>query len=115
MPKAKVLRNTGQGNHADPTMEDRIAAACQWVKENSKRTPTAAAAKFGVPYYTFRRRFLGLTKSRAAAHEPQRLLSENQEKVLIDWVKYWGEQGRGLTRDSLRAKVKDLCGKLPSK
>ncbi|KAI9064706.1 DDE-domain-containing protein [Trametes sanguinea] len=116
MARARVFREAGQsgGAVAEPGLEERIAAARRWLEENPSASKCAAATKFKIQASTFLRRINGVTKSRSYAREAQRLLTADQELVLIDWLKHWGEEGRGVGRRALRVKVEKLCGRKPS-
>ncbi|KAG2065125.1 hypothetical protein BDR04DRAFT_1108961, partial [Suillus decipiens] len=66
---------------------------CQTQQEKVQK----ACAKYGVPESTLCGRFHGVCPP-SEAHKHQQLLSENQEKVLVDWIKHL-----------------DVCQRTPSK
>lgn len=48
------------------------------------------------------------------AQVKKRLLTEAQEKTLVEWTQHVGREGAGLSRTSIRVKVEELCGRKPS-
>ena len=60
-------------------------------------------------------RFRGKHASRATAYEPRRLLTDEQEKALLDWLDLSAIQGRPYDVSTLRSVVHELSGKTPSK
>ncbi|KAI5982602.1 hypothetical protein EDD15DRAFT_2126531, partial [Pisolithus albus] len=65
-------------------------------------------------YHTVHRRAYGLTKSLKDAHKKQRLLTDAQEKVLVNWMHFLGTIGRPIAKDTIWPYVYDLCGCYPS-
>ncbi|KAI0037645.1 hypothetical protein FA95DRAFT_1455540, partial [Auriscalpium vulgare] len=64
---------------------------------------------------TLRNRYQGKTQSRAAGHEGEQLLTAAQEATLVDWLGYLGSTGHAVSKKTIRPKVQDICGRLPSK
>jgi hypothetical protein len=60
-------------------------------------------------------RFRGKHASRATAYEPRRLLTDEQEKALLDWLDLSAIQGRPYDVPTLRSAVHELSGKTPGK
>jgi len=61
----------------------------------------AAASIYGVKRGTLDNRLKGM-KTRQESHAHERLLSEAEEEVLVDWVKSLGRRGLPATADMLR-------------
>jgi hypothetical protein len=80
----------------------------------SKPNITKAARELNLPYQTLRRRFLGLARPKAEAHQNQMLLSPTQEKTVVDWILYLAATGHPVDKRAIRAIVKDVCSKRPS-
>lgn len=83
-PKHKQLREA---------QEDKIKKPCTklWEDQQAGNTPNIrrTATYYGVPWSTLRDRFLGAHKPANEAHKHQQLLTEHQEKVLVDWIEHF--------------------------
>jgi Tc5 transposase DNA-binding domain len=66
---------------------DQIDAAMAYLRAQKKPNYAAAARTYGVEPTTLRRRFLGLTRSRALANsEDRQLLNNVQEDTLLGYI-----------------------------
>ncbi|CDO74679.1 hypothetical protein BN946_scf184671.g2 [Trametes cinnabarina] len=68
------------------------------------------ARQFRVSYDTLRRRFLGISRPRNLAHEPQQILTHAQERALVEWLVHLSSIGRPLNKRTVRKKVKRVSG-----
>ena len=85
-------------NKRPPPIQKSCAKTCKITEEEETcikqakldydahryKTISAAAKVHGVPYFTLRRRVQGLAQPRRIAHEEQALLTESEEKILVD-------------------------------
>ncbi|KAI0054958.1 hypothetical protein BV25DRAFT_1765199, partial [Artomyces pyxidatus] len=71
--------------------------------------------QYGVPRSTLRDRLFQIHGAASTAHEGQQLLNRDEEQALVDWAEHLSDQGRPLSKRTLVAKVKKLCGIRPSK
>ncbi|KAJ3561060.1 hypothetical protein NP233_g10428 [Leucocoprinus birnbaumii] len=76
---------------------------------------SAATKEFlaGVKRTTLRHRLKG-TVAAKDAHDHEKLLPPEIERVLVDWIRFMAMVGRPVSRKSIRPKVAQLGGKLPS-
>ncbi|KAJ7879093.1 hypothetical protein B0H14DRAFT_2305867, partial [Mycena olivaceomarginata] len=84
-------------------LEEQYVLACRALSVASKPNITKAARELNLPYQTLRRRFLGLARPKAEAHQNQMLLSPTQEKTV-----------HPIDKHAIRVIVKDVCSKRPS-
>ena len=70
--------------------EENLEKARRWQAYQSHHYPTiqATATAHGVPYFTLRRRVMGLSLLKKEAHVNQQLLTKAEQATLIDWIKY---------------------------
>ena len=66
-----------------------------------------------ISYDKLRRRYLGQSRPSRKAHESQQLLSQAQEKILIEWVIYRSDTAHPINKHTLRRMAQDVCGKMP--
>jgi hypothetical protein len=97
------------------SIESRLDAACAELHAYSKPNLLEYASTHCLPYYTLRRRFLGLRQSRQKAHGYRQLLSPNQESVLVEWLQKWSDSTIPISKRTLTSKVSILCGRKPGK
>lgn len=79
-------------------LEERYVLACRALCATPKPNITKAARELNLPYQTLRRRFLGLARPKAEAHQNQMLLSPTQEKTVVDWILYLAATGHPSAR-----------------
>lgn len=97
--------------------EATIRVACAWLrtpegrKSNGQPNLRAAADKFEVPYTTLRDRWKGNHKAAHEAHEGQMLLTIEEERALVEWMKKDAEEGHPWTKVKLKMRVCDLTGR----
>jgi len=118
MPKSAQHRTKpGRIDHNDIEIITRIEEACHAVRSGKLPSLSAAGRKYDLMgcYGTLRNRYHGLTKPTKQAHEDERLMNDEQEAVLVDWIKFLGMVGRPITRLTLRPKCVELCGKMPAR
>lgn len=112
MPRPTVQRKKQEAMAA---REQKLTEAIAGLRNGTHKNVLQAAQAVGVPHVTLRRRYLGQTKPRSFAHAQDRLLSQGQEDVLCDWVKYLGATGHGVSKRTIIPKVQKMCGRRPSK
>lgn len=78
-----------------------------------KFRPTAR--KWGVDHVTLIRRFKGLSLSQAEYHETRQLLSNAQERVLIDQINELSDRGIPPPNAIVHNMAAEICGKQPGK
>ncbi|KZV68422.1 DDE-domain-containing protein [Peniophora sp. CONT] len=66
-------------------------------------------------YHTINRRRLHLTKPAVKARSRQQIMTEPQERVLSDWMRFLGICGYGLSMKTIAPKVMELCGQKKKK
>jgi len=116
MTRAGVHRTKpGRVNYNDIEVIARIEEACDAVRSGKLPHLVAASQKYKINYGTLRNRYHKLTKPTKQAHEDQRLMNDEEEEVLVDWIKFLGMVGRPITRTTLRPKCVELCGKMPAR
>lgn len=114
MAKSAIYRRQGL-KLADH--EARIQEAVTGVREGQYRSVAHACRELKLVdfYATVNRRYHGRTKPRLNAHTRQQLLNPTQEKVLHNWIKFFGSIGIPLSKRTIRPKVEQLCGRKPSR
>lgn len=95
--------------------EGKITDGIAGLRNGTYKNVLEAAQALGVSQVTLRRRYLGKSQPRSTAHAQERLLSQGQEDVLCDWVKYLGATGHGVSKRTIISKVQKMCGRRPSK
>lgn len=88
--------------------EEEIEKARQAYESHHYRTIRATANTHDVPYYTLRRRILGLALPKKDAHINQQLLNKAEQATLIDWIKYLALTGHPLNKRTIRPKVQAI-------
>ncbi|KAG1859799.1 hypothetical protein F4604DRAFT_1791761 [Suillus subluteus] len=100
MVKSKVAR---EGK------EEKLQKACQKLRENQRNGQKLQIAKtatyYGVPQSTLRDRFRGAHLPARKAHRDQQLLSEEKEKVLVEWIEHLDAAGSPISRRTIKQKV----------
>jgi hypothetical protein len=102
----------------DWTEEDLRKALNQyWAldPDNCFRAVSKIAVSCGVPRQTLDNRIKGKHKPAQKSQASKQLLSEAEEDVLVDWIKYRSETARPLSRRTLTKKVSQSCGKTVGK
>ncbi|KAJ3019688.1 hypothetical protein NUW54_g6 [Trametes sanguinea] len=95
-------------------MEERMKRAIQHAQMQPKPNLAKISRDFRIPYDGLYGRLRLQKQSRMMRNESQQLLSALQEQILADWAKLWGAEGFAISRETLRIKVKHLCGRKPS-
>ena len=72
-----------------------------------------AAKQFNIPATTISNHLKG-GKAPSIAHESQQLLSNKQQKIIIEWLKWHGNNGNPMTGEQLAALIFDLMEQRPS-
>ena len=97
---------TNNGSSTDDSREARVKSAVKAV-----RTCTLsfhdAAKQFDIPATTISNRLKG-GKAPSIAHESQQLLSNEQQKVVIEWLRWRDDNGNLMTHEQLAALIFDL-------
>jgi hypothetical protein len=88
--------------------EENIGKARQAYESRRYPSIRATAIAHGVPYFTLRRRILGLTLPKKEAHVNQQLLTKAEQATLIDWIKYLALTGHPLNKRTIRPKVQAI-------
>lgn len=99
----------------DPHLEEKVRQALIGLGDGTFPTIAAAARGVGMNRTTLYNRVHGDTVSYREAHRSQKLLSPDQERVLVDWCKFAGIQGLPLRRSTVHRKVFALTGTIPGK
>ena len=79
------------------------------------RAISKIAVSCGVPRQTLDNRIKDKHKSARKSQESRQLLSEVEERVLVDWVQYRSDTARPLSRRALTKKVAQVTGKFVGK
>ncbi|EDR03046.1 uncharacterized protein LACBIDRAFT_331786 [Laccaria bicolor S238N-H82] len=114
MPKA-VVHHTKFGcvNYNDIKVIARIEEACDTVRSRKLPHLAAASLQFGINYGTLHNWYHKLSKPTKQAHENKCLMNDEEEAVLVDWIKFLGMVGRLITRVVFKGSVQS--GFLPRK
>jgi len=99
----------------DPEIEEKVEKAIVGLYNNTFPSVAAAARAVGLNKSTLHYRVHGQTHSIHEAHLPLRLLSFEQEQVLVEWCKYSAMLALPLRRSTLYKKVFALTGRVPGK
>src|SRR5687767_3880094 len=78
-----------------------------------KQVPVRHVAKnHGIEdqYTTLWRRWKGYTAPRSQAHQSQQLLSNIQERILVEWITEYSLRGEPLSKRMLRRTVEQITG-----
>jgi hypothetical protein len=97
--------------HSKLSPEERMALAIKDV-QSGKYSGRGAAKVYSVPPSTLSDRLNGV-RTCSDAHNDQFLLTEPQEKVLVDWCHFLDLTAHPLNRQTIYPKVKALCGQTP--
>ena len=83
----------------------------------SQKSPAyrSTAKKYGVNHQTLRRQFLGLQLPKAQYHETRQLLSNAQERVLIDRINELSDRGIPPPNAVVHNMAAEICGKQPGR
>ena len=84
-PIRKGPPKTQKITEEDQNYETRIEQAKLDCDARRYKSISAAAIAHGVPYFTLRRRVQGLAQPRRFAHEKQALLTESEDKILVEF------------------------------
>lgn len=96
--------------------EELLRSACNWLRSSEGRNArgkpnyTEAHHKFGVPYSTLHDRYNRKHKATTEAHEAQMLLSLEQERAMVEWMKKDAQEGHPWTRVKIKLRVRELSG-----
>jgi hypothetical protein len=108
--------------HQDATkIEEIVQEGCRILHLTPGKPQYAEVARqlskkhsITVSYFTLRNHYLGKSQPHRGAHEHQQSLSAEQENVLVDWIHHLSSSGHPLTKQTIRKKAEDICGKKPS-
>ncbi|TFK67013.1 hypothetical protein BDN72DRAFT_771326 [Pluteus cervinus] len=114
MAKRNANRSSPRPNYNDPKFKKKVREACDAIRMGTVNIASAART-YGIPYTVLYRRYHGISLPAQEAHEKQQLLTKEQEEVLVEWVLFLGLVGRPICKATLRPKVVQLCGKIPSR
>ncbi|KAJ3754618.1 hypothetical protein EV360DRAFT_51254, partial [Lentinula raphanica] len=106
-PKSFPQKKLPKGSRTiDEATEERIEKAREDFLNTTKfKSQKAAAAHYQIPYHSFLRRLKGQSLPRKQAHESQSLLTDPEEKTLLEWMQYLAFSGLPLNKRTLRPKV----------
>ena len=104
-PIRKTPANTQKITEEDET---RIEQAKSDYDERRYKSISAAAKAHGVPYFTLRSRVQGLTQPRRISHDEQALLTQSEQKILVEWIQYLALTGHPLNKCTLRPKIQAI-------
>ena len=102
---------TDNGSSTDDSREARVKSAVEAVRARTLSFRDAAK-QFDIPATTISNRLKG-GKAPSIAHESQQLLSNEQQKVVIEWLRWRGDNGNPMTREQLAALIFDLTERRP--
>ena len=88
--------------------EEKLEKARQAYESHHYCSIRATANAHDVPYFTLRRRILGLALPKKEAHINQQLLNKAEQATLIDWIKYLALTGHPLNKRTIRPKVQAI-------
>jgi hypothetical protein len=88
--------------------EEKLATAKQAYESRRYTSIRATAVAHGVPYFTLRRRIMGLALPKKEAHTNQQLLTKAEQATLIDWIKHLALTGHPLNKRTIRPKVQAI-------
>ena len=86
--------------------QDTLLQAVSAVKQG-RLTVSKAAEEFSVPRKTVDNHVKGVYKKHA--HGPERMITEEEETAIVNYIKYMSRQGFPLTRAILRTYIISLC------
>lgn len=92
-----------------------IDFALDELKSQKKPLYRATARKYGCDHQTLRRRHLGIQLPKAEYHETQQLLSNAQERVLINYINELNTRGIPPPNCIVHNIAAEICGKQPGK
>ena len=88
--------------------EEKIEKARQAYESHHYPSIRATSIAHDVPYFTLRRRIMGLALPKKEAHINQQLLNKAEQATLIDWIKYLALTGHPLNKRTIRPKVQAI-------
>ena len=88
--------------------ETRIEQAKSDYDEHQYKSISAVAKVHGVPYFTLQCRVQGLTQPRRISHDEQALLTQSEQKILVEWIQYLALTGHPLNKCTLRLKIQAI-------
>ncbi|EKG09101.1 hypothetical protein MPH_13915 [Macrophomina phaseolina MS6] len=94
---------------------DPIEAALDDLKSQDPPNYKATAKKFGCCRTTLSRRHRGVTASQASSAESHRLLNNNQERELVEYINKLSERGIPPTQAMVRNFAEEMAQQKPSK
>lgn len=100
---------------ADPEVEEKVERAIIGLGNGTYDSVASAARAERLNKSTLYYRVHGITHPMHEAQRSQRLLSREQDKVLVDWSKYHSMVAQPFSRATLNRKVFALTGHMPGK
>ena len=97
---------TDNGSSTDNSQEAHVLSAVEAVCAHTLSFHDAAK-QFDIPATTITNCLKG-GKAPSIAHESQQLLSSEQQKVVIEWLRWHGDNGNLMTCEQLAALIFDL-------
>ena len=88
--------------------EVRLQEASKAYTKKKFKNLACTALHYGVKYHTLRRRHLKIHGPQSQSQPGRQLLSNAQEMVLSEWIKYLGMIGYPLSKQMLCAKVANI-------
>ncbi|KAL3707621.1 hypothetical protein TMatcc_005602 [Talaromyces marneffei ATCC 18224] len=89
--------------------------ALRSLKPDEKPNISLVARTYGVNQLNLSKRFRGVTGSKEAQYNNQRLLSKQQSRTLIKWINQLTERGLPPTNSMLENFAREISGKEPGK
>uniref|UniRef100_A0A093XUI9 HTH CENPB-type domain-containing protein n=1 Tax=Talaromyces marneffei PM1 TaxID=1077442 RepID=A0A093XUI9_TALMA len=89
--------------------------ALRSLKPDEKPNISLVARTYGVNQSNLSKRFRGVTGSKEAQYNNQRLLSKEQSRTLIKWINQLTERGLPPTNSMLENFAREISGKEPGK
>ncbi|KAI7973275.1 hypothetical protein EIK77_004552 [Talaromyces pinophilus] len=89
--------------------------ALRSLPPGEKPNISLVARTYGVDQSNLSRRYRGVTGSKEAQYNNQRLLSNEQSRALINYINQLTERGLPPTNSMLANFARDICGKAPGK
>ena len=108
--RPSTVQRNGPFKSRKITQEEEARIEQAKLDFETRRYPTisAAAKAHRVPYFTLRRRIQGLAQPCRMAHAEQQLLTDAEEKTLVEWIQYLALTGHPLNKRTIRPKIQAI-------
>jgi hypothetical protein len=90
------------------TIKEKVVAVCRALETQSKPNVAKTAREFNAPLFRVRRRFRRETQSLNANGGHNKILNEEEETVLREYIDFCEHLGSPLRKKSLPKKANDI-------